>query len=389
MGELYLAGGVVLGALALQRVGSLRHPGPARSLELALIFFALAEVLQLGPVRRLANGYLGTPAGAAMLKTALGDGVAAAVAGVAEGARARPRRLRGLWAGAIVAMAVGTLPLVVWPVRAVPPELVGTTEYFGAGWRSVVHWVPFLAFTCWAMGSALTVSWAGARKAGPGSLRASLYLVAAACTMGYLYVASKCAVLVAWHLRGADLWPWARFDQDSEVLTVSLGCLLGATSAGWENLGATRRALQRRLALWQLRPLWKATAELAPAVRLSYGRADPEFRLRRRVMEIMDAFMVIEGRLATEVVEAAQTCAGALGAPSPLTVAAVVRYLADQGGAGQGACPHGLCTGPARLPTASAGSFDEELEWLKEVSRWYRDPKAKALSARLATTGSA
>ena len=384
MGELYLAGGVVLGALALRRVRSLRCPGPGRSLELALIFFALAEVLQLGPVHRLVNEFLGIPAGAAMVKTALGDAVAAAVAGVAEGARARPKRLRGLWAGSVVAMAVGTLPLVVWPVRAVPPELVGTTEYFGPGWRSVAHWAPFLAFTCWAMGSALTVSWTGARKAGPGSLRTSLYLVAAACTMGYLYVASKCAVLVVWHLRGTNLWPWARFDQDSEVSTVSLGCLLGAASAGWENLSATRRALQRRLAIWQLRPLWRATAELAPAVQLAYGRADPEFRLRRRVMEIMDAFMVIEERLATEVLEAAQTGAEALGAPSPLTVAAVVRYLADQGGTGQGPFPPGLCTSPARLPTASAGSFDEELEWLKEVSRWYRDPRARALSARLA-----
>jgi hypothetical protein len=379
MGKLHILAAGLLCALALRRAGSLRRPGPGRSLELALIFLALAELLQLGPLYRLSNELLGTPAGGSMLKTALATGTAAGVAGVAEGARSRPGRLRWGWAAAAMAVAVSTAPLVVSPVRAVPPELAGTTEYFDAGWRSVVHWAPFLAFTCWAMGSALMVSLSAAKKAGRGALRTSLGLVAAACTMGYVYVATKSAVLAAWHLHGTDLRFWARFDQTSEPLVVSLACVLGALGAGWENVVGTRRAVRKRLVLWQLRPLWGTLKELAPAVELAYGRAGPEFRLRRRVMEIRDGLLAVEDRLGAELVDAAQAGAEALGAPGPLAVAAILRYLAEQGSR-----PEAPGTRRARLPTAAAGTFDEELEWLKEVGRWYRDPKAKTLSARLA-----
>ena len=379
MDQFHIVATALVCALALSRAGSLRRPGPGRSLEIALIFLGAGQLVELGPVYRLANELFGTPTGAAMMKIDLGTYAVAGVAAVAEGARSRSGRLHWGWAAATVAVVASTVPLAVSPVRVVPPELAGTTEYFDPGWRSVVHWAPFLAVTCWAMGSGLAVCWSGGRKAGPGALRTSLCLVAAACTMGYLYIASKFVVLVAWHVQGADLRFWGHFDLVSEPLIISLAFLLCALGSGWENVVGTRRALQKRLALWQLRPLWEALRELAPAVELAYGRADPEFRLRRRVVEISDGLLAVEDRLDAELVDAAQAEAEALGAPGPLAVAALLRYLADQGGS----CPPGPGKKRARLPTGSAGSFDEELEWLKEVSRWYRDRRARALSRRL------
>jgi hypothetical protein len=375
MDEFHILATALVCALAVRRAGSLRRPGPGRSLELALIFLGAGQLVELGPVYHLANELLGTPAGASVTKIDLGTGAVAGVAAVAEGARSRPGRLRWGWAAAAVAVAVSTVPLVLWPIRAMPPELAGTTEYFDPGWRSVAHWAPFLAVTCWAMGSALGVCWSGGRKTGPGALRTSLGLVAAACTMGYLYVASKCAVLVAWHLQGANLEFWGRFDLMSEPLIISFAFLLCALGSGWQNVVAARQALQKRLALWQLQPLWSALRELAPTVELAYGRADPEFRLRRRVVEISDGLLAVEDRLGADLVDAAQ----ALGAPGPLAVAAILRYLAERG-----PCSGAPGASRAQLPGASASSFDEELDWLKEVSRWYRDPRTKTLSARLA-----
>ena len=167
MSKLDLVATVLLWAVALRRLGSLREPGPPRSIELALIFLAFAEPFTLEPVYRLANQLLATPAGGSMVRLALATGTMAGVLSVSEGAQARRQRLHRGWAVAVAAVAVTTLPLVASPVRTVPPELTGTTHYFDAGWRSVVLWVPFLAFTCWAASSALLGLLAGARARPP------------------------------------------------------------------------------------------------------------------------------------------------------------------------------------------------------------------------------
>lgn len=394
-GKLQIAGAVLLWALVLRRAGSLRRPGPGRSMQFALIFLALAAPLQVRPIYHLSNELLRTPEGASILKTALATGVAAGVAGISVGVRSRPGRLRRSWAAAALAVTASTVPLLVWPVRSVPPELAGTTEYFDAGWRSVVHWVPFLALACWAVGSALAVFWAGARRAGPGSLRTSLRLVATACILGCLYLATKAVVLVAWHLPGPNLHFWAAFDQTSELLIITMTCAFGALGAGWENVVDARRAMQKRVVLWQLRPLWRALKQLVPTIELAYGRAGPEFRLRRRVTEIRDGLLAIEDHLDVDLVSAAQAGAEALVAPNPLApkplapkplvVAAILRYLADPDRPGaRGLGPTAVRTGRASLPTAAACSFAEELDWVKQVTRCYRDPRAKTLSTWLA-----
>ena len=213
---------------------------------------------------------------------------------------------------------------------------------------------------------------------GAARLRTSLCLVAAACAMGFVYVATKSVVLAAWHLHGT-LWFWARFDRDSEPLIVSLACILGALGAGWESVVASRTRLRQRVALWQLRPLWKVLTRLAPTIHLPQGRGDSQFRLRRRVMEVRDGLLAIEERVSTGLVEAAQARAVDLGGTDALALAIVVRCLATEETA-DFSRPHS--SGRARLPTGPATSFDEELEWLKEVSRWYRHPKASALSAQ-------
>jgi hypothetical protein len=128
-----------------------------------------------------------------------------------------------------------------------------------------------------------------------------------------------------------------------------------------------------------LQPLWSALHELAPGVQLVYGKADVDFRLRRRVMEMEDALLAVEDRVAADLVQAAHAGAEAVEMPAALAVAAVVRYLADKGGSSS------VSEGAerAQLPSRPASTFDEELAWLKEVSKCYRDPRAKNLSARL------
>jgi hypothetical protein len=131
-----------------------------------------------------------------------------------------------------------------------------------------------------------------------------------------------------------------------------------------------------------LQPLWSVLHQLAPGVELVYGKADVDFRLRRRVLEIEDALLEVEDRLAADVVQAAHAGAEAVEAPAALAVAAVLRYLADEGGLSS-VTPG---TGGAQLPSGPATTFDEELAWLKEVSKCYRDPRAKSLSVQLAAS---
>ena len=154
----------------------------------------------------------------------------------------------------------------------------------------------------------------------------------ATCLLGYTYIVTKSVVLVAWHTPGADLGFWARFDQTSEPVIVSAACVLGALGAGWQSVVASGQAVRKRALLWQLQPLWSVLHQLAPGVELVYGKADVDFRLRRRVLEIEDALLEVEDRLAADVVQAAHAGAEAVEAPAALAVAAVLRYLADKGG---------------------------------------------------------
>ena len=88
MSMLDLVATVLLWVVALRRLGSLREPGPSRSVELALIFLALAQPFTLEPVYRLANQLLATPAGGSMVRLALATGTMAGVLSVSEGAQA-------------------------------------------------------------------------------------------------------------------------------------------------------------------------------------------------------------------------------------------------------------------------------------------------------------
>ncbi|MGH9104706.1 MAG: hypothetical protein ACRDZX_02495, partial [Acidimicrobiales bacterium] len=74
MDEFHILATALVCALAVRRAGSLRRPGPGRSLELALIFLGAGQLVELGPAYRLANELLGTPAGASIMKIDLGTG---------------------------------------------------------------------------------------------------------------------------------------------------------------------------------------------------------------------------------------------------------------------------------------------------------------------------
>jgi hypothetical protein len=352
-------------------------------MELTLVFLALTELFMLQDLYRFANDALGTPAGGSMAKTAFMTGafggVAAGVAAVCQGARSRSCKLSWASAGAVV--VVSTVPLLVWPPLAVPAQLAGTTEYMDAGWRSVVHWAPCLCFGSICLGRAFAVCWSGARAAGTGSLRMSLRLVTGACAAGLVYVALKLTVLVAWHF-GADLRGWARLDQAGSFV-VSSGCALAALGSGWESVVRTSRRLRYRLAFWRLRPLWQALERLAPAVVLREESGDQEYRLRRRVMEVRDAILALDDRISADLLAAARARATELGGGEALALATVVRCIEGEAARRPSPASPGAPSGPrpARLPAGPGSSFEQELAWLEEVSRWYRDRQASALGA--------
>ena len=375
--QVHLIAAGLLFVVAVRRTGALWRPGSQRALELGIIFLAGAELFQSGAPYSFINDILGTPAGGSVVKVALGTSADAAVLAITSAARSgkKPQAQAGWLVGGAVMVATAA-PLLIWPVRVLSPTLAGSPEFYDTGWRSLVHWLPFLVYTFWALGAGFHVSLVGARNAGKRPLRTGLGLIAAGCVVALVFAAAKFVVLTEWHLHG-DFRFWARFDTLSEPGIISVAGVLVALGSGWESVANAHHGLWCRQALWQLRPLWEALRELAPQIELSEGGRDPQFRLRRRVMEVRDGLLAIEERVSPDLVDQVT----ALGASDARTLAVLVHCLEP---GSQTVAPVSATSMRGELPIGGGSSLEDEVRWLKEVTKWYRSPKTAVQSKQLA-----
>lgn len=364
--KLQLVAGGVLWAVVVFRWRSLLRPGSARVLEAALGCLAAAEVLQIPSVYATVNRLLGNLAAGSMLKVAFALGAAAGVRTLALGVSGGASSARRDWVLAGAAAVLSSAPLIVWPPTSLNPALAGTTEYLDTGWRSLAHWVPFLAYLAWALGSGALLCWRFGRRAPAGPLRTGLTLIGCGCSVGGLYLVLKVAVLVAWHT-GGSLVTWERVDTSGEAIVLAVCLVLIALGSGWDSLtglGATATAVGR---LRRLGPLWRAVVDLDPGLALRDRQRGVRYRLRRRVVEIRDGLLVLEERVDDADVQAARQAVAASGVGDSeqfdaALVATLLRWALAAG-------PGRPSRGRVPLPLGQGDSFESEVRWLTLVAR--------------------
>lgn len=358
-----LAAGV-LWAVVLVRWRTLRRPGAGRVLQAALACLGAAELLQIPTLYDAIGRLSGNVAAGSMLKLVFTLGAAVGVRTLALGVSHSASSARRDWVVAAVTALVVCLPLVVAPPAPLNPALRGVTEFLDTGWRSLVHWLPFLAYLGWALGSGALLCWRFGRQAPAGPLRTGLALIGSGCALGGVYVGLKLAVLVAWHTGGSPVF-WLRVGTSGQAAVVVPCILLIAFGSGWESVARWTAAGRAVVRLRRLTPLWRAVVALEPSVALGNREVGVRYRLRRRVVEIRDGLLALEERVADGELADARRAAADAGLGDDERDAAIVaallrRAVSEHRTARQSRVP---------LPLGTGDSYESEVQWLLLVAR--------------------
>jgi len=297
----HAAPAVVLTAVVAYRIRSARHPGPARSLWLALVALTGSAIVHLPPLRDALQQALG-PGGVAVAThtfTLAASGFVLLLLAQTTGALDRSRL--GLMTA--IAMTLMAVPLLLTrPARFVGnlgTPLDGMALPDALAWA--LHYTAVLGYMAWAMVAVVLLYRQVALDAGPGVLHQRLVLIRAGCVWGLALVATKAAIVA-----GSFASTGVRWNAPADALQ---GALLGATlltiamGAGWPQLvGAAASVFAEAAAarsLLRLRRLWRLMYEHNPKIALLpptassllLGPLSLRERLYRRVMEVRDGLL--------------------------------------------------------------------------------------------------
>ena len=366
---------VVLWAVVIGRWPMLRRPGPSRVLWVTFLLSGSACVLRLPPVYEWVGRVSGSLVLAPVLKLGL---VVAACAGlmvlisILPGGRPRAARDCGIAAVAILILSV---PVLLSPPVRVAPVVAASGDFYNSTWRSLVHWVPYIAYVGWAMASGVMLAGRNARLAPYRRLATGLRLVAIGCGFGVIHAVLKLATLVAWHTDPSEAGTWMSISGGPGSVGLALGVTLIAVGSAWEGLaeavGRWRQVVWGRWALWRLEVLWGDLVQLYPQVRLhedgdSTGRV--RYRLVRRVVEIQDGILHVGRRLDPTILDRMQAAVaknGVVGeAASAGVVALAIKWAAGHAGEAGG--------GYVELPHAEGVDIWSEVRWLLMVVKAYK-----------------
>jgi hypothetical protein len=389
-----LAPALVIGVVVLTRVSMLGRGGSSRALWIAMAFLAAALTLAADPVYGWFNTLFQTSVGGAIAKLWFALGAAASVRMLctAVSGQNRSTALRDWLLAAGTALVVAA-PLVGWPPKHLSPLVTHSAGFYDSTWRSWVHWLPFLAYLSWALGSGVLVCWRYGRQATASPVRTGLTLIGTGCAAGFGVVGVKLAVLVAWHV-GAEDRAWMKFNATGETTLLIFCCGLIAAGSSWEVLSAwlnvRRETWWARWSYWRLRPLWKALVRLYPTIVLQAAQSGgaPRFRLLRRVVEIRDGTLTLADELDPKMVSEVRKMAAKRTGTGPeetdaIVVAVAVRWAGlcrDSAG-----MVHPPTAAVAELPVGASGDLVEEVRWLMNVQRQYRSRQWSTLAATFGT----
>jgi len=373
----YLVPLVVVWLVVVARISMVRYPGTQRVLWLTLALLAFASTWRVKPVYEWTNRATGSIVGGSIVKLAFAVAACAGLRTLIATLPGRPtsRWVRREWIVAALVIGILAVPVLLSPPRQVSPAATTYAEFYDPTWRSLVHWLPYLAYLAWAMAGGLTLFGHYGLSAPYRRLATGLRLVAAGCALGFVYIVFKLAALIAWHVDVAAAPTWMKVAEGSVGSGVLAVCItLIAFGSAWEavvaRLSASHNAIWARWALWRLHPLWEAMVALYPLIVLDDGQASvrrPGFRVLRRVVEIHDGVLALERSVDPALLSAAKEQverAGYVGDEAAAMVLAKVLYGAARSAPGPGS--------RLGLPTSGGTDLLSEVRWLAMVSKNYK-----------------
>ncbi|MEO7193943.1 MAG: MAB_1171c family putative transporter [Pseudonocardiaceae bacterium] len=270
----------------------------------------------------------------------------------------------------LVSVGVVTVAATIWLNLSAPPHArsaITTPEL------PLVYWLVCFGFYLVVDVISVAVCWRYGRRAGPRSLRWSLWIFGLSrlfgCVLWVLfpaYLITRIAALLRWvpALTGIEL-------------------LLQAASVALPGIVTARRNLTQRRILWTLWPLWRSLTGAIPNITLPASGSrlgalvttvgSLNWRLYRLVIEIRDAGLTLRAYVTPATVAAAQRFAAARQIPgADLDAAAVACWLETARQAKLAGTPPRSTVSDITSPGGE--NLREELEFLLTVARFHSGP---------------
>ncbi|MER8182009.1 MAB_1171c family putative transporter [Kitasatospora sp. NPDC094015] len=225
---------------------------------------------------------------------------------------ARNRRATAITLGVLGAAAAGLLAAF-----AAMPHPDGDTDLLTAGASSpsaLAYWAILLVYVSFGLVSTTQLCWRYAPLAAPGPSRTSLRLMQAASMGGLLYVLHRLVFLTS-RAAGCHLFDSSAVAGTTQVL-LAFTLVLLVLSILWPTLAERRQRLRDRRNARRVEPLWRLLQQATPEVVLPLPeelRRDPRLLLYRRIIEIRDSALALDGHLTEADRTAAEARLTALG----------------------------------------------------------------------------
>lgn len=261
-----------------------------RPVTLALLSFAVALTLDVGPVYLAVDRLIGYPNLTNLLEHAFGLLGVFFLLTFLEQVSGRPTWTR-LRTAAVVAVLV--VSAVLFFAASPRPEAAEFTRTFGDLALVKAYWMVTIAYFGLCLAALLRLALGHARRAHRREVRVGFTAVGAGVIVGVVYSLLKLAEL---HFDGNT----NNLELLDNVALVAGGTLIGVGflyPVAVSSVDEFRRTARARLLLVRLRPAWREAIASRPGVVL--GRApslgadlvgrDPSFRLYRRLIEVQDA----------------------------------------------------------------------------------------------------
>ena len=379
---------VVLWAVTVWRLGSIRDQPWKRSLWLAFFGLAVAMTVTLPAVTRAIDESTGIADLATLIKHLAGIVACGAVLD---------------WVLALNSpQAMGTFPARRHYIAAV--TMVAMTGLFfaidrqetfnfaelesGDGAAATAYMLTFEIYLGIAMGIASNLFWRASNRKPSGLLRVGMWILATGTALGVVYAVLRSTYLLVRfngsHAPGGDHAMVSASDavQAAAILLIIIGTSIPPVSAGL-------RAFANYRALHMLRPLWKDLTDQVPSIVLGppptrvqdwMAVREVQHRLLRRVVEIRDAALMLRGLVDEtdqEGVRAQLRSSGLSGSELEASCEAAWIHSAI-------AAKKQRRTAVARSATLrprDTSALEDEVRWLLLVARFYRSTKASPSTA--------
>jgi hypothetical protein len=237
----------------------------------------------------------------------------------------------------------------------------------------LIYWLLCFGFYLVADGISVAVCWQYGKRAGPGTLRQSLWTFGLSRLFGCLLWILFPAYLITRHTQLLSYIP---------TLT-GIELLLQAGSVLLPGTDSARHNLAQRRTLWTLWPLWQSLTSAIPN-RTPPGRgfrlgalattdAAVNSRLYRLVIEIRDAGLILCAYVTPATITAAQQFAAThLVSPADLEAATVACWLHTARQAKLAGSPPQPTV--CEISSPGGNTLREEIEFLLSVARFYAGP---------------